>query len=153
MSRLRIELESDLSGVFVVSAIVRSVCEHVGVDSTDASYLELCAVEAVTNAIKHAYGGEANGTVCLDISYSRDQLQMQVRDQGMSMPEEDRRRLQVGSGVFDFDPNDLDSIPESGMGLEIIRRTMDEASYSTEDGTNCLTLTKYLRSGESGRTH
>ena len=61
------------------------------------------------------------------------------------MPEEQVRRLIQGSDVFAFDPSDLKSVPEGGMGLELMRQTMDQATYSTEGGTNCLRLTRFLR--------
>jgi anti-sigma regulatory factor (Ser/Thr protein kinase) len=43
----------------------------------------------------------------------------------------------------------LAGVPEGGMGIEIIRQAMDEASYSTNSGTNCLRLTKFLRRSHS----
>ena len=47
---------------------------------------------------------------------------------------------------LEFDPEDLRSIPEGGMGLVIIKEIMDSTGYKTEDGKNHLTMTKKLPS-------
>ena len=144
MSRFHITIASDLTELFVVSIVVRGICDHLGVDAAEASGVELCAVEAVANTIKHAYRGESGHEVWLDVSFTRERLDLDVRDRGVSMPEEQVRKLSVGSHVFEFDPADLDAVPEGGMGLTIIHQVMDEASYWTDSGTNCLRLTKLL---------
>jgi serine/threonine-protein kinase RsbW len=117
-------------------------------NDADTSSLELCAVEGVTNAIKHAYRSVPGNEVSLEVSFNRQRIDLDVRDQGTSMPEEHIQKLRNGSSVFAFDPADLSKIPEGGMGLEIIRQQMDEASYSACCGTNCLRLTKFLRPPE-----
>ncbi|MEO8661610.1 MAG: ATP-binding protein [Bryobacteraceae bacterium] len=148
MSRFRISIESDLAAVFVVSVLVRGVCEHLGMDSAETSSIEICAVEAVTNSIKHAYDCAHGREVCVELLYTQDRLRLVVQDDGVSMPDQHRRTLTTGSNVFGFDPADLDRIPECGMGLEIIRQAMDEISYSTIGGTNSLNMTKFLRKRE-----
>jgi serine/threonine-protein kinase RsbW len=144
LSRFRLIIDSTLSELFVVSTLIRGVCEHLRTDAAQAYSLELCAVEAVTNAIKHAYREVPGHEVTLEVSFTPERLDLHVLDQGLSMPEEQIHRLSSGAGVFQFDPHCLESIPEGGMGLEIIRHEMDESSYATAGGSNCLTLTKFL---------
>jgi serine/threonine-protein kinase RsbW len=145
LSRFRITIDSDLGMLFVVSILMRGVCDHLGLNADDAASLELCAVEAATNAIKHAYRGAPGHEVSLEVFFTRDRLYVDVCDQGASMPEEQIGKLRTGSHVLEFDPEDLGAVPEGGMGLEIIRQAMDEASYSSNGGTNCIRLTKFLR--------
>ena len=54
MSRLRLTINSDLNDVYLVGLTVNRICEHLRMDSVQAYEVELCAVEAVTNAIRHA---------------------------------------------------------------------------------------------------
>ena len=145
MRAIRIIVDSDLETLFVVSAVVGGVCRRLAMGEEEAAATELCAVEAVTNAIKHAYRGAPGNDVSIEIAYTPERLDLAVRDRGASMPEEQVRRLIQGSDVFAFDPSDLKSVPEGGMGLELMRQTMDQATYSTEGGTNCLRLTRFLR--------
>jgi serine/threonine-protein kinase RsbW len=149
VSRFRISIDSDLSEVFVIPVLLRGLCNHLGMDEDKASSLELCAVEAVTNAIKHAYTGASGHEVVLDVSFTRERLDLNVRDKGMSMPADQRTKLSHGSKAFEFDPADLEAVPEGGMGLEIIRQEMDEVSYSADDGGNCFRLTRFLGSVDS----
>jgi serine/threonine-protein kinase RsbW len=146
-------IDSDLDELFAVSILIRGTCDHFGIDAHQAASLELCAVEAVTNAIKHAYGGALGHDVSLAVSFEGKRVDMEVSDSGLRMPEEQLKNLACGSDVLEFDPADLDTLPEGGMGLEIIRREMDEASYSTDGGNNCLKLTRFLRSSESRLSH
>jgi len=39
---------------------------------------------------------------------------------------------------LEFEPDDLDSIPEGGRGLAIVKEIMDSMDCKTEDGKNCL---------------
>jgi serine/threonine-protein kinase RsbW len=142
--RFRLIIDSTLSELFIISTLVRGVCDHLNADPAQAYAVELCAVEAVTNAIRHAYRGAPGHEVTLDLFFTPERLDLHVLDQGLSMPEAQISRLSTGSTVFEFDPDCLESIPEGGMGLEIIRHEMDETSYSTNGATNCLSLTKLL---------
>jgi len=145
MSRFRITIDSNLTEVCLVSRAVRGICDCLGLDAVQASSVELCTVEAVTNVIKHSYLGAPGHQVSLEVSIKQDRLELDVRDQGVTMPEKNVKQLSSGSSVFEFDPADLDHVPEGGMGLEIIRQGMDKASYSSNAGTNSLKLTKFLK--------
>lgn len=148
MKGFYIRINSDLSEVHIISAVVRMVCEHLGFGPEDASGVELSVTEAVTNSIEHAYRGAPDGEVSVAVSYAQERLQVEIHDCGTTMPEQSRERLRTSSGVFDFDPSDLAQLPEGGMGLELIRQTMDEAVYSSDSRGNCLRLVKYLRRPE-----
>jgi serine/threonine-protein kinase RsbW len=145
VSRFRLTIESNLDELFLVSMVVQGVCDHLGMGASQASAVELCAVEAVTNAIKHAYRNAPGRAVSLEVSFTEQRVDLDVVDQGLSMPEEQISKLSNGSRVFEFDPDDLRTVPEGGMGLQIIRQEMDQASYSTKEGVNRLRLTKFLR--------
>jgi serine/threonine-protein kinase RsbW len=146
---MRITVDSDLADLFLVSLVIEGVCNHLGMDADQASSVDLCVIEAATNAIKHAYRGAPGRDVSVEIFFNPERLDVEVRDQGASMPQEQLRKLREGSHVLEFDPADLAGVPEGGMGIEIIRQAMDEASYSTNSGTNCLRLTKFLRRSHS----
>jgi serine/threonine-protein kinase RsbW len=149
MVRFRLIVDSNLNDVFLISIFVRAVCDRLGMNVEDTSSVDVCAVEAVTNAIKHAYLGAPGKEVSVEVSATLERLDLYVRDQGQTMAEEHIAKLLKGSQVLDFDPLDLEGVPEGGMGLQIIHQLIDEAAYSTEGGTNCLRLTKFLRPVES----
>jgi serine/threonine-protein kinase RsbW len=45
---------------------------------------------------------------------------------------------------FAFDETNLADIPESGMGLALIRMNMDEVQYSSTEGENRLRMIKRI---------
>ncbi len=149
MGRFRFTIESNLSDVFLVSVVIRGVCDHLGLNPAEASLVDLSAVEAVTNVIKHAYLGTPGHEVAVEVLAAGERLDLFVRDRGQSMPEEQVAKLRDGSNVLEFDPLDLELVPEGGMGLQIIHQLMDETAYITEAGINCLRLTKFLHRSES----
>lgn len=149
MSRFRLAIDSSLTSLFLISAFVRSICERLGMSMHDISAVEVCAVEAVTNAIKHAYLGAPGSEVSIEAIASPDKLDLYIRDQGQTMSPEHVAKLTKGSRVLEFDPIALASLPESGMGLQIIHQLMHEAAYSTDNGLNCLRLTRFIRKEES----
>jgi serine/threonine-protein kinase RsbW len=86
--------------------------------------------EAFNNVVLHSYRGRVDGIIEIEIRTRRDRIAIDMRDFGSS-----------------FDPTkvpmpDFDSLPESGLGLFIIRAFM-EISY-TPGRPNVLTLTKTL---------
>jgi serine/threonine-protein kinase RsbW len=87
--------------------------------------------EAFNNACIHAYRGLAPGSVTIEV-----------------VPEAARIAIRLIDNGHVFDPAavpapDLDSLPESGMGIFIIRSFMDEVHY--EPGPpNVLSLSKGL---------
>ncbi len=75
------------------------------------------AGEAFNNVAIHAYGARTLGTAELEIELQHDQITIRLSD--------------VGTG-FDPDaelPPDLKTLPESHMGLLIVRSFMDEVTY------------------------
>jgi serine/threonine-protein kinase RsbW len=88
--------------------------------------------EAFNNIVIHSYRGQRLGTVRMDIELGQGVMTVRMADYGSS-----------------FDPTvvpspDLDTLPESGLGLFIIRSFMDSVSY--EPGRpNVLVLVKSVR--------
>jgi anti-sigma regulatory factor (Ser/Thr protein kinase) len=103
-------------------------------------------VESVNNVIKHAYDNKPGHQIEVTFTLYPNRLTFEICDAGKKM---DSRYLpQKGSPSFEFDPNDLNNLPEGGMGLSIINEIMDQVVYTTSDGINKLMLTKYFNVNE-----
>lgn len=149
MSWLRLTINSDLRDVFLVGLAVNKICEYLQMDEVEAYRVELCAVEAVTNAIRHAYGNQSGNEVSVTLSVRENRLDVEIADTGLAMLAAQLTRLRHGSDVFEFEATDLNSVPESGMGLQIMHDVMDEVSYVTEGNVNRLRLSRVL-AGKKG---
>jgi serine/threonine-protein kinase RsbW len=87
--------------------------------------------EAFNNAAIHSYRGRQVGTIEIEIEVATDHITLRIADYGQS-----------------FDPTqvaepDLDALPESGLGLYIMRSFMDSVFY-TAGAPNVLSMTKHL---------
>jgi len=87
--------------------------------------------EAFNNVVEHAYEGQQHGDVSIKIESDAVTLTMEMRDDGRSF-------------AFDDAPEpDLDALPESGMGIFIMRAMADEVAY-TPGPPNVLLVKKRL---------
>jgi serine/threonine-protein kinase RsbW len=92
--------------------------------------------EAFNNVVLHSYEGMDEGIVEIEIQTRPDHICIELRDWGAS-----------------FDPDavplpDFDSLPESGLGIFIIKTLMD--IHYTPGRPNVLTLSKSLASSAEG---
>ncbi len=136
--RIKLVMESRLENVALIGGAVRGIANAFAIDEVSGYHLELCVVEAVNNATKHAYHSEAGHFVEVEVLILPDRITFNISDQGESMQPAKVRLLR-------FDPQKLSTVPESGMGLFIMHALMDEVSYETDSGRNVLTMSKYLR--------
>jgi serine/threonine-protein kinase RsbW len=93
--------------------------------------------EAFNNAAIHSYRDRPLGDVDIEIDLGAEHITIRVIDHGNS---------------FDFSDvpePDLDTLPESGLGIFIIRSFMDEVKYQA-GAPNVLSMTKRLQ-GRGGQ--
>ena len=135
---LSLQIDSDFESVELVAKAVRALCSD-RLDQTMLNDVELSVVEALNNVIKHGYQGKRGSSVEVKVALRTDRVVIDILDQAPPMPGGATARQK---SPFEFDPEHIDDLPESGMGLALIHMTMDEVSYVTEAGGNRLTLTK-----------
>jgi serine/threonine-protein kinase RsbW len=102
------------------------------VDADDLSNAMISAVgEAFNNVVDHAYAGRGDGDVCIRIELLEGAMRVEMTDDGRS---------------FDIDAvqkPDLAALPESGMGVFIIRSFVDDVAYEAGP-PNKLVMTKQV---------
>ncbi|HWQ68884.1 MAG TPA: ATP-binding protein [Patescibacteria group bacterium] len=145
--RITLAITSDLQNVPLIGQAIQRLCSFVPLSDLESHQIALCVVEAVNNAIVHAYGREAEHEVEVIFGQYSDRLIVQICDAGRTM--DPKCLTPQAPSPLDFDPGCLERIPERGLGLAIIRTTMDEVTYTTSHGKNILTLTRFLQSRQS----
>jgi serine/threonine-protein kinase RsbW len=85
-----------------------------GVAEDDVFALELAMTEAISNVIRHAYGGDSGREVELELIVDAERLELVVTDGGEPFDAGDARR------------RDLEDPGEGGYGLHLIEELMDE---------------------------
>ena len=89
--------------------------------------------EAFNNAAIHSYRGQPGGDLEIEIELAADSITIRLLDYGRSFD------------LAEVPAPDLDALPESGLGIFIIKSFMDEVKY--EPGApNVLSMTKSIKS-------
>ena len=133
ISALRIR--SNPADLPAVRAQVRVAAAAVGFSNEDAGQITLAVDEALTNVIRHGYGGCSDQPIDLRFETIRSGpttgLSITVRDFGRQVaPDSIRGRP-------------LDDVRPGGLGVHIIRSVMDEVIYEhAEDGGMRLIMLK-----------
>jgi serine/threonine-protein kinase RsbW len=94
--------------------------------------------EAFNNIVIHGYGGRPDGMLELEAEMTTDRMILRLIDNGQSVD------------FKDLTPPDLDSVPESGMGVFMIHSLVDDVQYRGGP-PNVLTLTKRTTHAEAPR--
>ncbi|MCY4472906.1 MAG: ATP-binding protein [Kistimonas sp.] len=137
--RLTLGIDSRLSDTVLVAMAVRGLCTMTSLTAEDINRVELCVVEAVNNAIEHAYGGKSGFPVTVELVLCPQRsLEIGVVDCGeaMSWPPSAKPQATEDMGVW----------LTSGRGLSIVSRLMDEVRYESDQGRNTLYMVRRLGS-------
>ena len=138
MSKIDLVIESCYENIDLVGICIESLSSQL-FDDQQCYQIKLCAYEAVTNCVKHAYLGASNNTVHICYQIDAHRITLDIADSGLSM---DPKKLDSAATSFEINP---ENPSEGGMGLKIIKSFMDDVDYRIIDGINHLTLVKYVR--------
>jgi sigma-B regulation protein RsbU (phosphoserine phosphatase) len=137
LAHSELEIRSNLRDLGRARAFVREFCRMVPgrlLDEDDAAELELAVNEAASNVMKHAYHGRADQRIQLEADAEPDRVSIRLHHLG---------------DPFDaatVSPPALDGSRESGFGLHLIARSVDEVRYTRDErGRNCIRLVKMAK--------
>ena len=136
--RITLTIDSRLEQVALVAVALRAVCALSPLGADDVDGMELGVVEAVTNVIRHGYGGAPDRPVAVSVTLGEDRVGVEIRDSGTPIPPAVLER--AGEAAPEPDLADLDSLPESGMGLRLIFAVAGRVRYASDGGENRLWL-------------
>jgi anti-sigma regulatory factor (Ser/Thr protein kinase) len=119
----------------IVRAAAEKACELVGFDDDTRNRVVLSLDEALTNVIRHAYGGAGDQPIEIELTPLGDAapegLQIRLRDYGRTV---DSSRIR---------PRDLEDVRPGGLGVHIMKECMDSVEYAAaEGGGTVLTMIK-----------
>jgi len=138
-SEVEIRITASPEYLSVARSAVRKVVELTGLEEQQGEGVILALDEALTNVIRHSYGGPSDERIIVTMrrrhryAQGKAALEFIVRDFGRQV-----------------DPNtikgrNLDEVRPGGLGVHIIRSIMDEVEYSCPiDGGMRLRMVKYI---------
>ena len=139
-SEITLNIRANPEYLSVARAAVRAVTGAIGMDKEEAESITVAAVEAITNVIKHSYGGPCEKPIVVKLGKIKcnektDALEILIRDFGKQVdPENIKSR-------------DLDEIRPGGLGVHIMQSAMDEVEFTPAGDCGMqLRMVKYLNS-------
>lgn len=127
--RIRAALEYRPLAIDLVSALIAQVATA---DPTFRNEVVTAFGEAFNNLVTHGYRDRPDGMVDVEAEMTRDQITLRLIDGGAKVD------------FASIGPPDLDSLPEGGMGIFMMRALVDEVSYRA-GALNVLTLRKRVK--------
>jgi len=134
---LNVYFDGHLDNLRSVSSLVERVCRRLKLDDTTSYHVELAVVEAVTNCIRHAFGGEDTRPMHVGAHVKGDNLLISVTDRGQP--------AELAFSQGDDDRVIPDELEEGGRGLFLISSLMDRVEHRCDSRGNTLLMTKALR--------
>ncbi|MDD9991252.1 MAG: ATP-binding protein [Rhodospirillales bacterium] len=138
---LEISVTNDLRGISSAASRIDAFCTAHGLASGISFDVTLAVDELVTNTIGYGYDDDGEHRIDLALRVEGGALTVEIADDGrafdplqapepdMSAPMEDRAG--------------------GGLGIYLVRKTMDTVAYRRENGRNVVTLTKSAMPGEA----
>ncbi len=136
---LKLTAPCDLSYLHLVQSFVRGAAEIYGFTGNDLYKIELAIEEGITNVMKYAFDDDDDEPATFDVICERVQLGIRIiiKEKGIPFDPEHLPK---------FDPAcDLDQMASSGMGMFLMRESMDELNFLNlgQEGKETH-LTKFL---------
>lgn len=138
---VHLAIPSELAAVRFAGAALRGVLGEAGWEPDQVSSIELCMVEAINNAIEHAYQERSGHQVWVTLELTVGALELTVVDRGVAMPPEilERTRASLAAREEESD-GAMSELAEGGYGLSLILQLMEAVSYRSERGENRLAM-------------
>lgn len=137
--RLELELTNDLSELGRLAEAVDEFCERNGLPMGVAFKLNLCFDELITNTVSYGYAEPGPHTIRVRLEADDAEVRAEVEDDAAAFdpfseaPEPDLTA-------------DVDERRVGGLGVFLVKQSMDEATYRREGGRNLVRLVKAVAS-------
>ncbi|MEI8174254.1 MAG: ATP-binding protein [Deltaproteobacteria bacterium] len=119
---LKLSLAADMEYLNFAVTFIRETAKLIGFGEGEIHKIELAAEEAISNVIEHAFASERG---VFDITCERTPLgiKIKIKDKGIPF---DPSHIQP----YNPDAGDLESASATGLGLHIIKESMDEVFFN-----------------------
>ncbi|MCG8608142.1 ATP-binding protein [bacterium] len=134
-----LRVNSDPKNLYTICDFVTGFADEAGFSAKDIGKMKIAVYEACLNIIEHAYHSNPENWIDVWADFDNEKLTIIVRDYGKGFE---------GLNIQDYNVlTAMDHRQTGGFGLYIIRRSMDEVEYTSDEGRgNKLRMVKYLNS-------
>jgi len=121
---IELQITANSKYLCIVRMAAQKVAEIVGMSEKVCGEVSLAMEEALTNVIRHGYGGECDKPIIIKLhpipanEKVAGGVEIEIRDYGKQVPPEE------------IEGRDLDDFRPGGLGIHIIKSVMDKVEYS-----------------------
>lgn len=133
-----ITIDNQLDEVARISQFIEELGISLHLPTSITMSINLAIEEAISNIIRHGYPDKRESEITLTTSVSPGMLTARIIDDGISFDPTYGNNPEADSSLT------LEQRLIHGLGLFLIRRTMDEVQYHTSDNRNELILSKKI---------
>ena len=128
-------VEAIVEQIETVTEFVNAELEKLDCPMKARIQLDIAIDEIVSNIAYYAYG-ENTGTVTVRIEALQEEngVQLMFLDSGVPYDPLTRQDPDISA--------EIEERKEGGLGIFLVRKTMDDMKYEYKDGQNCLTIRK-----------
>ena len=134
---LQLAIKNDLAEIAGVTAAIHAFSAQSGIPNGVDNALQLVADELLSNIIRYGYPAGGTHTITINLEAKVDEVWVLVRDDGIPFNPLEQPVPKM--------PASLDEAAVGGLGIHLVRNTMDEITYQYEDGWNTVLLKKRLK--------
>ena len=134
MKKISFKIESKTTLVDLLSKAVKAACSMEFLSEVDLYNIELSITESVMNVIKHAYHMDPEQIIELTTIIEGEYITFELQDSGDFKPLSDPKDKEI------YTKQSINRLPESGMGLMIIRQVMEQVELDRKEGKNHLMM-------------
>ena len=128
-------VEAIVEQIETVTEFVNAELEKLDCPMKARIQLDIAIDEIVSNIAYYAYG-ERTGTVTVRIEALQEEngVQLMFLDSGVPYDPLTRQDPDISA--------EIEERKEGGLGIFLVRKTLDDMKYEYKDGQNCLTIRK-----------
>ena len=134
----KFSITSEYHNISMVSTKIKKFLKEQKIDKDVIDPVLISLMEALNNSIEHAYLEKPGNNIDIIVGVSKTKISIDILETGIPRTNFEKPKLQ-------FDPDDLSTAPEGGMGLYIIDNLMDFVGYSSQNGVNTTSFYKRVK--------
>lgn len=138
----RLSIPSSTRHLGEVRRFVEDHARQARLREDDIEHFKIAVDEACTNIIKHAYLGEDQHQIDLDVIVDEDRFTVRIRDDGRAF----HPSMYTEPNIFKF----AETRRAGGFGVHIMKRFMDKVEFQSNGNVNEVRLTKFRNGQEDG---
>ena len=133
---LKLSLINDLGQIVDAAARIDAFCARHGLAEEIAFEVNLAVDELLTNTISYGYDDDGEHRIELVLRLEDGALVIEIADDGRAFDPLQAPAPDIGASLQDR--------AIGGLGIYLVRKTMDGVTYRRQDGRNVVTLTKLV---------